>query len=133
MHAAQSFTQSSIVQHVLLGTPASTLRTGIKALEAQAFLLSRIEPLADDDVAELARFGCRAATEAAAACHAHADECDDIGAFDCLSRVLSGHRTAKNLLSAIVELGDTKVAELAQLGVTLSSSVLSDLGCGEAY
>jgi len=37
------------------------------------------------------------------------------------------------LLSAIVELGDTKVAELAQLGVTLSSSVLSDLGCGEAY
>ena len=53
MHAAQSFTQSSIVQHVLLGTPASTLRTGIKALEVQAFLFSRIEPLADDDVAEL--------------------------------------------------------------------------------
>ena len=128
MHAAQFLNQNSIVQHVLLGTPASTLRTGIKALEVQAFLFSRIEPLADDDVAELARFGCRAATEAVAACHAHADECDDIGAFDCLSRVLSGHRTAKNLLSAIVELGDTKVTELARLGVNLAVSVLDDLG-----
>jgi hypothetical protein len=133
MHAAQSVNQISIVQRFLLGNPDSTLRTAMTALGVAATLFSRIEALADDDVAELARFGCRTATEAVAACHAHVDDCDDIGAFDCLSRVLSGHRTAKNLLSAIVELGDTKVAELAQLGVTLSSSVLSDLGCGEAY
>lgn len=128
MNAASAVNQISIVRHVLLGTSASTLRTGIEALEVQAFLFSRIEPLADEEVAELARFGCRAATEAVAACHAHADECDDIGAFDCLSRVSSGHRTAKSLLSAIVELADAEVAKLAQLGVNLAASILNDLG-----
>ncbi|MGF6772905.1 hypothetical protein P3T18_005399 [Paraburkholderia sp. GAS199] len=128
MHAVSAVNKNSIVRHVLLGTPASTLLIGIEALEVQAFLFSRIERLADDEVAELVRFGYRAAAEAVAACHALADEYDDIGAFDCLSRVVSGHRIAKNLLLAIVELADVDVAKQAQLGVTLAMSVLDDLG-----
>jgi hypothetical protein len=130
MNSTSVVSKNSIVQHVLLGTTASTLRSGIWALKVQAVMFSRIEPLAaaGDDVAALARLGCRALSDALTECREHADSGDILGVVDCLSRVVSSHRLAKNLLSAIVELGDTNVAELAQLGVNLAISVLDDLG-----
>ena len=130
MHADQSLNQISIVQHFLIGAPTSTLRTGIQTLRAQAVMFSRIEPLAaaGDDVAALARLGCRTLSDALTECREHAESGDMLGVVDCLSRVVSSHRLAKNLLLAIVELGDANVAELAQLGVNLAISVLDDLG-----
>jgi hypothetical protein len=130
MHAAQSLNQNSIVTRILLG-PDSTLRTAMTALGVQETLLSRIEPLASalaDDVADLARLGCRVLGDALSECREHADSGDMVGVADCLLRVVSAHRVAKNLLLGIVELSDTAVAELAQLGVNLAMSVLDDLG-----
>ena len=130
MHAAQSLDQRSIAQRFLLGNPDSTLRTAMTALGVLATLFSRIEPLAaaGDDVAELARLGFRTLSDALTECREHADSGDMLGVVDCLSRVVSSHRLAKSLLLGIVELGDTNVAELAQLGVNLAISVLDDLG-----
>jgi hypothetical protein len=126
--------QTSIVRHALLGSADSTLYTAIEALELQAILFAKIEPLvaAGDNVADLARSGWRASSEAAGDCREHASAGDIVGLFDCIARALNGHRAAKNLLSAIVELGDAEVGKLAQLGVNLASSVLSDLGCDNA-
>jgi hypothetical protein len=130
MHATKSLSQNSIVQRFLLGNPDSTLRTGMTALGVLSTLFSRIEPLAAacDDVADLARLGCRTLSDALTECRERANCGDVIGVVDCLSRVVSAHRTAKNLLLGIVELGDTDVAEQAQLGVNLAMSVLDDLG-----
>jgi hypothetical protein len=128
---AVSVNQTSIIQHVLLGQVDSTLRTAVEALELQAILFARIEPLVatGDNIADLVQFGYRATTDAAIDCREHANEGDVIGVCDCLARVLSGHRAAKSLLSAIVELGDDEVAKLARLGIKLAMSVLDDLGC----
>jgi hypothetical protein len=103
----------------------------VEALELQSILFARIEPLlaAGNDVMDLVRFGYRATSEAVFDCREHANEGDILGAFDCLARAISGHRTAKHVLSIIAEIGDTPVADLARLGITLSSSVLEDLGC----
>jgi hypothetical protein len=130
MHATESRNQNSIVQRFLLGTPDSTLRMAMTALGVLSTLFSRIEPLAasGDDVADLARLGCRTLSDALTQCRDHASSGDVIGVVDCLSRALSAHRTAKSLLLGIVELADTDVAKVAQLGVTLAESVLCDLG-----
>ncbi|CAD6514078.1 hypothetical protein LMG28727_00832 [Paraburkholderia kirstenboschensis] len=130
MNAAQSLNQNSILQRFLLGNPDSTLRTAMTALGVLATLFSRIEPLAaaGDDVVDLARLGCRTLGDASTECREHANSGDVIGVVDCLSRAASAHRTAKNLFLGIVELGDTDVAELAQLGINLAMSVLDDLG-----
>lgn len=130
MHASQSLNQESIATRILLGSADSTLHTAIKALMVQSTMFSRIGALvADGDtVADLARLGCHAVDDAVFDCREHAESGDIIGAVDCLERVLSGHRIAKNLLSTIVEMADSKVGELAQLGVNLASSVLDDLG-----
>jgi hypothetical protein len=130
MHATESRNQNSIVQRFLLGTPDSTLRMAMTALGVLSTLFSRIEPLAasGDDVADLARLGCRTLGDALTQCRDHASSGDVIGVVDCLSRALSAHRTAKSLLLGIVELADTDVAKVAQLGVTLAESVLCDLG-----
>ena len=128
---AVTVNQTSIIQHVLLGRADSTLRTAVEALELQAILFARIEPIvaAGDNIADLVRFGYQATTDAAIDCREHADAGDIVGLFDCLTRVLNGHRAAKSLLSATVELGDAEVAKLAQLGINLATSVLTDLGC----
>jgi len=130
MHAARILNESFIVQRFLLGNPASTLRTAVTALGVQSTLFSRIEPLAaaSDDVADLARLGCRTLSDALDECRDHANSGDVIGVVDCLSRVVSAHRTAKGLLLGIVELGDTNIANLAQLGINLAASILDDLG-----
>ncbi len=130
MHAAQSLNQNSIVTRFLLGNPDSTLRTAMRALGVLSTLFSRVEPLAaaGDDVADLARLGCRTLSDALTECREHTDSGDLIGVVDCLSRAASAHRAAKSLLLGIVELADTDVANLAQLGVTLAESVLCDLG-----
>ncbi|MFL9994313.1 hypothetical protein PQR34_28990 [Paraburkholderia sediminicola] len=130
MHAAQSLNQNSIVQRFLLGNPDSTLRTAMTALGVVSTLFSRIEPLAaaGDAVADLAGLGCRTLSDALTECREHANSGDMIGVVDCLSRAVSAHSIAKNLFLGIVELGDTNVAELAQLGVNLAMSVLDDLG-----
>lgn len=131
---AVSVNQTSIIQHVLLGRADSTLHTAVEALELQAILFARIEPLvaAGDNTADLVRFGYQATTDAAIDCREHADAGDIIGLFDCLTRVLNGHRAAKSLLLAVVEFGDAEIAKLARLGVSLATSVLSDLGCDNA-
>jgi hypothetical protein len=131
MNATSVRNEVSIVPHLLLGSNDRTLCIAIQALEVQAILFARIERLvaAGNDVVELVRFGYRATNEAATDCREHANEGDIVGLFDCLTRVLSGHRAAKDLLSAIVELGDDEVGKLAKLGVSLSISVLDDLGC----
>lgn len=131
---AVSVNQTSIIQHVLLGRADSTLRTAIEALELQSILFGRITPLvaAGDNVADIVRFGYQATTDAVIDCREHADAGDMVELFDCLTRALNGHRAAKSLLSAIVELGDAEVGELAQLGVNLGVSVLNDLGCEDA-
>ncbi|KLU21953.1 hypothetical protein EOS_32940 [Caballeronia mineralivorans PML1(12)] len=123
--------QTSIVQHVLLGSTDRTLYTAIEALELQAILFARIAPLlaTGDNIADLVRFGCEATHEAVIDCREHANEGGALGIFDCIGHVISGHRAAKNLLSAIVELGDDEVGKLAQLGVNLATAVMSDLGC----
>jgi hypothetical protein len=130
MHAAKNLNENSIVQRFLLVNPDSTLRTAMTALGVLSTLFSRIEPLAaaGDDVAYLARLGCRTLSDALTECRDHANSGDVIGVVDCLSRAVSAHRIAKNLFLGIVELGDTNVAELAQLGVNLAMSVLNDLG-----
>jgi hypothetical protein len=130
MHVAQSLNQNSIIQRFLLGNPDSTLRTAMTAMGVVSTLFSRIEPLAaaGDAVADLARLGCRTLSDALTECREHANSGDVIGVGDCLSRAVSAHRIAKNLFLGIVELGDTSVAELAQLGVNLAMSVLDDLG-----
>jgi hypothetical protein len=122
--------QTSIVRHILLGKANSTMRAAIQALELQAILFARITVQVADrgEVAGLARIGNLAADEAVIDCLEHADAGDVIGAVDCLVRVQSGHRTAKSLLSAIAEIGDTEVAEQAQLGINLAMAVLDDLG-----
>jgi hypothetical protein len=130
MHATESRNQNSIVQRFLLENPGSTLRTAMTALGVLSTLFSRIEPLAasGDDVADLARLGCRTLSDALTECRDHASSGDVIGVVDCLSHAVSVHRTAKSLLLAIVELGDTSVADLAQLGINLAASILDDLG-----
>ena len=132
---AVSAKQTSIIQHVLLGRADSALRTAVEALELQAILFSRIEPLvaADDNIADLVQFGCQATSEAVIDCREHANEGDVLGVIDCLTRATSGHRTAKNVLSIIEEMANKDIADLARLGITLASSVLSDLGCDNAY
>jgi len=131
---AVSAKQTSIIQHVLLGRADSALRTAVEALELQAILFYRVEPLvaADDDIAALVRFGYQAASEAVIDCREYANEGDILGVFDCLTRATSGHRTAKNVLSIIEEMANKDIADLARLGITLASSVLSDLGCDNA-
>jgi hypothetical protein len=132
--AALSVSQTSIIPHVLLGRADSTLRTAIQALELQAILFARIELLVaeGDDVVDLVQFGCRTISDAVIDCREHANEGDIVGLFDCLTRVLSGHRAARSLLSAIVELGNVEVSEVARLGISLAVSVLNDLGCDNA-
>lgn len=129
--ASVLFGQTSIVEHVLLGRTDSTLHTSMNALELQAFLFAQIEPLvaASDNLADLVRFGHHALSDAVIDCREHANEGDVLGAFDCLARAIKGHRTAKSLLSAIVDLADCEVGRLAQLGVNLAVSVMGDLGC----
>ncbi|CAB3783360.1 hypothetical protein LMG28138_01624 [Pararobbsia alpina] len=129
MHAAQSLNQDSIVTRILLGSDSS-LQTAMVSADLLSIHFSRIEALVDaaDDVADLARLGCRTLCDALAECREHARSENVIGVLDCLSRAVSAHRTAKSLLLGIVELGDTDVAELAQLGVNLAMSVLDDLG-----
>lgn len=129
MHAAQSLNKDSIVTRILLGIDSS-LQAAMVSVDLLSINFSRIEALVDaaDDVAGLARLGCRTLSDALTECRDHADSADAIGVVDCLSRAISAHRVAKSLLLAIVELGDTKVAELAQLGVNLTMSVLDDLG-----
>lgn len=131
MHAAQSLNQNSIVQRFLLGNPESTLRTAMTALGVVSTLFSRIEPLAaaSDDVADLARLGCRTLSDALTECRDHANSGDVIGVVDCLSRAVSAHRTARNLLLTIAEMADSEICELAQMGVGLAVSILDDLGC----
>ena len=131
MYATSVRNETSVVRHVLLGSVNSTLRTAIESLELQSILFARIEPIitSGNDVSELVRIGYRTTSDAATECREHANEGDVLGAFDCLARAISGHRTAKYVLSVIVEFGDAEVVKLARLGVTLSMSVLSDLGC----
>lgn len=126
--------QTSIVEHVLLGRKDSTLHTAMNALELQAILFARIEPLvaAGDNLADLVRFGHQATSDAIIDCREHANEGDVLGAFDCLARAISGHRTAEDVLSIITEMADVAVADLARLGIALAASVLSDLGCDNA-
>lgn len=128
-HALAGQTQTSIIPRILLGTD-STLSTAMVGLDLVSILFARIERLvADgDDVADLARLGSRTASDALTECREHASSGDVIGVVDCLARTLSGHRVAKNLLLAIVEVGDADVGELAQLGVNLAASILDDLG-----
>jgi hypothetical protein len=123
--------QNSIVALVLLGRTDSTLHTALNALDALSFLLIRIEAMVGkgNGVADLARFGCRAASDAATDCREHADAGDVLGVVDCLARAISGHRTARNVLSIIAEIADTAVADLARLGINVTLSVLHDLGC----
>ena len=122
--------QTSIVTRVLLGAD-STLQAAMVGLDLLSILFSKIELLgsASDDAADLARVGRRAASDALADCRDHVSSGDVIGVVDCLTRAVSGHRAAKGLLAAIAEVGDAEVVKLAQLGGTLSMSVLSDLGC----
>ncbi|MFM0663307.1 hypothetical protein [Paraburkholderia sediminicola] len=123
--------QTSIVQYVMLGRAGSTLCIAMEALALQSILFAKIEPLvvAGDNVADLARVGSRAAGDALADCRDHVSSGDVIGVVDCLTRAVSGHRAAKNLLAAIAEVGDAEVGILAQLGINLAMSVMSDLGC----
>jgi hypothetical protein len=129
MNAASVRTPKSIATQVLLGANC-TLSTAMDALELQSILFGKIETFraAGDDVVELARFGARAASDAAIDCREHAESGDIIGAVDCLTRALSGHRVARNLFLTILEFGNSNVAEAAQLGAQLSTSVLNDLG-----
>jgi transcriptional regulator len=122
--------QTSIVQHILLDGAHSTLRTAVDALELQSILFTRVGVLvADGDaVSDIVRIGYRAADDAVIDCREHAASDDIIGVVDCLARVTSGHRIAKNLLSTVVEIGDADVAELALVGIQLADSVLDDLG-----
>ena len=135
MNAISVSNETSIVQLALLGRSNSTLRVAMQALESQAILFSRITPLVaeGDDIAALVRFGYQAASESVIDCREHANEGDILGVFDCLTRATSGHRTAKNVLSIIEEMANKDIADLARLGITLASSVLSDLGCDNAY
>ncbi|WP_321853861.1 hypothetical protein [Paraburkholderia tropica] len=131
MNATSAFlNQSSIVRHILLEGPSRTLHTAMEALKLQSMLFSKIGALVDDGetVADLVHLGRRTADDAAIDCDEHAASGDIIGAADCLARVLSGHRIAKNLLSTIAEIGNANVAEMAQLGVKLAKSVFTDLG-----
>ncbi|MGF6994631.1 hypothetical protein [Paraburkholderia sp. GAS32] len=125
--------QTSIVALVLLGAD-STLQSAMVGLDVLSILFSQIELIvtANDDVADLARIGSRAAGDGLADCRDHASANDVIGAVDCFTRAVSAHSAAKNLLLGIAELGDINVAELAQLGVNLAVSVLNDLGCDNA-
>lgn len=133
MTAASALSQNSIVTHILLGSDSS-LRTAMVSVDLLSRHFFRIESIvcAVGDAADLARLGGLTLHDALVECREHARSEDVIGVVDCLSRAVSAHRTAKNLLLAIVELGDTNVAELARLGITLVSSVLDDLGCEEA-
>lgn len=134
MNATSVRDETSIVRHVLLGSTDRALCTAMQALELQSHLFNRITPLVavGDNIADIVRFGYQATTDAVVDCREHADAGDIVGLFDCLTRVLNGHRAAKSLLSAIVELGDAEVGKLAQLGVNLAVSVLNDLGCDNA-
>jgi hypothetical protein len=131
MNAISISNETSIVLHALLGSTDRTLCTAMDALELQAILFARIEPLlaGGDNIVSLVRFGHQATSDAVIDCRGHASEDDILGVVDCLERVVGGHRAAKNLLSALAELSDAEVANLARLGVDLSSSVLRDLGC----
>jgi archaeosine-15-forming tRNA-guanine transglycosylase len=129
MHAAQTISQNSIVTRILLGTD-STLQTAMVSADLLSIHFSQIESIvgANDDAANLASTGRRILCDALVECREHARDEDVIGVVDCLSRAVSAHRAAKNLLLLIVDLGDTNIAELAQLGVNLASSILDDLG-----
>ena len=133
MNVTSVRSQTSIVAFVLLGVD-STLQSAMVGLDVLSLLFSRIELMAtaNDDVADLARIGGRAAHDGLADCRDHASANDVIGAADCLTCAVSAHSAAKNLLLGIAALGDINVAELAQLGVNLSVSVLNDLGCDNA-
>jgi hypothetical protein len=80
------------------------------------------------DVAALARMGRRILCDALVECREHVRDEDVIGIVDCLSRAVCAHRAAKNLLLLIAEFADSHIAELAQLGVNLATSVLDNLG-----
>lgn len=127
MHAAQ--TVSSIVTRILLGNN-STLQTAMISADLLSIHFSQIESIVgtSDDSANLARTGRRILCDALVECREHMRSQDLIGVIDCLSRAVSAHRIAKNLLLAIVELANSDVAKLAQLGVNLATSVLDDLG-----
>jgi len=134
MNAISIRNETSIIRHVLLGSTNRTLCTAIQALELQAILFARIEPLlaSGDRIAGLVRFGYQAISDAVSDGRGHANEDDLLGVFDCLGSVVSGHRAAESLFSAIAMLGDAEVSKLARLGINLSTSVLQDLGCGNA-
>lgn len=129
MNAATVLNQNSIIPRILLGTDSS-LQAAMVSIDLLSIHFTQIESLAGvgNDVADLACLGCRTLVDALDECRGHASDGDVIGVVDCLARAISAHRAAKNLLLGIVELGDNDVAELAQLGVNLASSVLSDLG-----
>ncbi|MGY6161868.1 hypothetical protein [Paraburkholderia strydomiana] len=129
MHAAQTVSQNSIVTRILLGTD-STLQTAMASADLLSIHFSRIEAIvgAVGDVASVARMGRRILCDALVECREHTRPQDMIGVVDCLLCAVSAHRVAKNLLLAIVELADSDVAKLAQLGVRLAASVLDDLG-----
>lgn len=125
-----SANQTSIVRGILLA-PDSTLPLAMNSLCAQSALFKRIASLVEDGdaVADLARLGRRTVDEARLDSREHAESDCVVSVVDCLERVVSGHRIAENLLSAIAEIGNANVAELARLGIGLAQSIFSDLGC----
>ncbi|MFC5427635.1 hypothetical protein ACFPTO_02235 [Paraburkholderia denitrificans] len=128
MNATSVRKQESIVAHILLRTD-STLQNAMVGLDLLSILFARIELLAlDSDVAELASVGSRTLGDALIECREHAGAGDIIGLVDCLARTASAHRIAKDLLSIIKEISDVEIGELAQLGMTLASSILDDMG-----
>jgi hypothetical protein len=122
--------QRSIVAHILLGSPRNSLHTAVAGLKLVGLMFERIGRLTanDADLTELSRYGYRTISEMAAECADYAGSGDLIDAVDCLQRTVIGHRAAKNLLLTIVEFGDADVAKLARLVVTLTTSILDDLG-----